>query len=55
MILGVPGISFGISHGDRTVLLDAMGTADIAAGRPASADGTSYRCASITKTSPRRW
>jgi D-alanyl-D-alanine carboxypeptidase len=50
MILGVPGISVGISHGDRTVLLDAKGTADIATGRPASADGTSYRCASITKT-----
>jgi CubicO group peptidase (beta-lactamase class C family) len=31
-------------------MLDAMGTADIASGRPATPDTTSYRCASITKT-----
>ncbi len=31
-------------------MLDAMGTADIASGRPTTPDATSYRCASITKT-----
>jgi D-alanyl-D-alanine carboxypeptidase len=46
----VPGISFGISHGGRVVLLDAMGTADLVSERPATPDSTSYRCASITKT-----
>jgi len=47
---GVPGISFGISHQDRVVLMDAWGVADIAEDRPATPDRTSYRCASITKT-----
>jgi len=50
MSTGVPGISFGISHHDRVVLLDAWGAADIAGRRPATAERTSYRCASITKT-----
>ena len=46
----IPGISFGMSHAGRVVMVDAMGTADIASGRPATTDTTSYRCASITKT-----
>ena len=46
----VPGISFGISHDGRVVMLDAMGRADIASGRAATPEATSYRCASITKT-----
>jgi len=50
MIAGVPGISFGLSSGDRIVMMDAMGPADIASERPATPDQTSYRCASITKT-----
>ena len=50
MLWDLPGLSFGISHGGRVVMLDAMGTMDMATGRPATADATSYRCASITKT-----
>lgn len=46
----VPGISFGVSHRGQVVMLDAWGTADIASGRAAIPDATSYRCASITKT-----
>lgn len=47
---GAPAVSFGLSHNNRTVLLDAIGSADLQLGRRASADQTSYRCASITKT-----
>ncbi len=50
MSAGVPGISFGISHHHRVVLMDARGVADIAEHRPVTPDHTSYRCASITKT-----
>ena len=50
MLWDVPSISFGISHGGRVVMLDAIGTADIATERPATPDATGYRCASITKT-----
>ncbi len=50
MIWDAPGLSFGLSHDHRIVLLDAMGIADIASGREARPDRTSYRCASITKT-----
>lgn len=50
MICDIPGISFGMSHEGRVVMLDAWGTSDIATGRPATSDTTSYRCASITKT-----
>jgi CubicO group peptidase (beta-lactamase class C family) len=50
MLWDVPGISFGISHDTRMVLLDAKGTADVASGRRATPEATSYRCASITKT-----
>ncbi|MGA8668218.1 MAG: serine hydrolase domain-containing protein [Candidatus Dormiibacterota bacterium] len=50
MLWSVPAISWGISHGGRVVMLDAMGSADLASGRPATPDTTSYRCASITKT-----
>ena len=50
MLWDVPGISFGISHDTRVVLLDAKGTADVASGRRATPEATSYRCASITKT-----
>jgi CubicO group peptidase (beta-lactamase class C family) len=50
MLWNVPAISWGISHGGRVVTLDAMGNADLATGRPATPDATSYRCASITKT-----
>jgi CubicO group peptidase (beta-lactamase class C family) len=46
----VPGISFGLSHRGQVVMLDARGTADLASGRAATPDTTSYRCASITKT-----
>jgi CubicO group peptidase (beta-lactamase class C family) len=46
----LPGISFGMSHRGQVVMLDAWGTADIASGRAATPDATSYRCASITKT-----
>ena len=46
----VPGISFGFSHNNRTILADAFGFADVASSRRASPDQTSYRCASITKT-----
>jgi CubicO group peptidase (beta-lactamase class C family) len=45
----VPGISFGMSHAGRLVLLDARGTADVASEHAVTPD-TSYRCASITKT-----
>jgi CubicO group peptidase (beta-lactamase class C family) len=50
MLWDLPGISFGMSHHQSVVLLDAMGTADIARGLAATADVTAYRCASITKT-----
>ncbi len=50
MSAGVPGISFGISHRDRVVMMDARGVADIAEHRAVTPDRTSYRCASITKT-----
>ncbi len=50
MLWDIPGISFGMSHGGQVVMLDAKGVADIATGRPATPDATSYRCASITKT-----
>jgi D-alanyl-D-alanine carboxypeptidase len=50
MMWDIPGISFGMSHEGRVVMLDARGTADIATGRPATPEITSYRCASITKT-----
>lgn len=50
MLWDIPGISFGMSHRGRVVMLDAKGTADLATRRPATADTTSYRCASITKT-----
>jgi D-alanyl-D-alanine carboxypeptidase len=46
----VPGVSFGLSHRGQVVMLDAWGTADIASGRAATPNATSYRCASITKT-----
>ena len=46
----IPGIAFGVSQHGRVALLDAMGTADLATGRRVSAEGTSFRCASITKT-----
>jgi D-alanyl-D-alanine carboxypeptidase len=50
MIWDIPGISLGMSHEGRVVMLDARGTSDITTGRPATPDTTSYRCASITKT-----
>ena len=50
MLWDVPGISFGISHGGRPVMLDAIVSADLASERAATADATAYRCASITKT-----
>jgi D-alanyl-D-alanine carboxypeptidase len=50
MIWDIPGISLGMSHEGRVVMLDARGTSDITTGRPATQDTTSYRCASITKT-----
>jgi D-alanyl-D-alanine carboxypeptidase len=50
MLWDVPGISFGLSHDGRIVLLDGIGSADIATGRPVVPEGTGYRCASITKT-----
>ena len=50
MLWDVPGISFGISHDARVILLDAKGAADVASGRRATPEATSYRCASITKT-----
>jgi CubicO group peptidase (beta-lactamase class C family) len=50
MIWDIPGISFGMSHEGRVVMLDSWGTADIATGRPATPATISYRCASITKT-----
>src|ERR1017187_6432152 len=50
MLWDVPGISFGLSHDGRIVLLDGMGSTDIATGRPVVPEDTGYRCASITKT-----
>lgn len=50
MLWDIPGISFGVSHHHRVVMLDAMGSADIAQRRAATPDHTAYRCASITKT-----
>jgi D-alanyl-D-alanine carboxypeptidase len=47
---GVASISFGLSHNNRTVMLDAIGSADLQTGKPADPAQTSYRCASITKT-----
>lgn len=50
MVWDIPGISFGMSHRGRVTMLDAKGMADLATRRPVTADTTSYRCASITKT-----
>jgi D-alanyl-D-alanine carboxypeptidase len=50
MLWDVPGISFGMTHAGRVVMLDARGVADLSSGRLATPDATSYRCASITKT-----
>lgn len=47
---GVPGIAYGIGHGDDTVLLGARGVADVGASTPVDAATTTFRCASITKS-----
>ncbi len=46
----LPGMAFGLSHGDETVLLGAYGVADLETGRPVDPTATAFRCASITKT-----
>jgi CubicO group peptidase (beta-lactamase class C family) len=46
----VPGVAFGLRHGDDTVLLGAHGVADVASESPVDPATTSFRCASITKT-----
>lgn len=46
----LPGMSFGLSHGDETVLLGAYGVADLETGKPVDPTSTAFRCASITKT-----
>ncbi len=46
----VPGVAFGLRHGDETVLLGGHGVADAASEGPVDPTSTSFRCASITKT-----
>jgi len=46
----LPGMAFGLSHGEETVLLGAYGLADLETGRPVDPSSTAFRCASITKT-----
>jgi len=46
----LPGMAFGLSHGDETVLLGAYGVADLETGHPVDPTTTAFRCASITKT-----
>jgi CubicO group peptidase (beta-lactamase class C family) len=46
----VPGIAYGLRHGDRTVLLGARGVTDLDDPEPVDPTRTTFRCASITKT-----
>ena len=46
----VPGMAFGLRHGDNTVIIGGHGAADVASERPVDPVTTSFRCASITKT-----
>jgi D-alanyl-D-alanine carboxypeptidase len=46
----VPGVAFGLSHGNETVLLGAVGVRDVASGAPVDPATTAFRCASITKS-----
>ena len=46
----VPGMAYGLSYGDETVLLASEGVADVETGEPVDAATTAFRCASITKT-----
>lgn len=46
----VPGVAFGLRHGNNTVLLGGHGVANVASESPVDPANTSFRCASITKT-----
>ncbi len=46
----LPGMAFGLSHHDETVLLGGYGLADLDTGEAVDASTTAFRCASITKT-----
>jgi D-alanyl-D-alanine carboxypeptidase len=48
MLLGVPGITYGIAYDGRIVLTGSLGVADVQTGTLATAQ-TAYRVASITK------
>ena len=46
----LPGMAYGLSHHDETILLGGYGLADLDTGDPVDPAVTAFRCASITKT-----
>ena len=46
----VPGVAFGLSHDNETILLGSHGVADVERDAPVDAATTRFRCASITKS-----